>query len=247
MRLHGKVAVITGAASGIGRAAAELFAREGAVVVAVDLNPELSTDPPAGCAMSVVCDVADLSQVEQMSRRVREELGRYDILVASAGRVVFGTTAECTVQDWEAAFAVNAKGVWVTCRCALPYMLERGEGAVVNIASGAGVRPVAGLAAYSASKAAVISITRSIALEYSSRGIRANCICPGMIDTPMNQAAVAQRLAGGEDAASLLAPYAIKRLGRPEEVAAVALFLASPEASYVTGAALAVDAGRTLH
>ena len=124
-------------------------------------------------------------------------------------------------------------------------MVAQGSGAIVNTASGAGLRPLPGLAAYSASKAAIISLTRSIALEYGKHGVRASCICPGMIDTPMGRAAAEGRAARGDDPAALLEPYAIKRLGRPDEVAEAALFLASSE--FVTGATLAIDGGRTLH
>ncbi|MHB8619302.1 MAG: SDR family NAD(P)-dependent oxidoreductase [Chloroflexota bacterium] len=245
-RLAGSVAVVTGAASGIGRATAGLFSDEGARVVAVDIDPGVASALP-GAALGIRCDVSDVRQVEQMTQRVLAEFARYDVLINCAGRVVRGGVADCDEASWDAVFAVNAKGVWATCGLALPHMVAQGAGVIVNISSGSGLRPLPGFAAYSASKAAVISLTRSIALEYGDRGIRANCICPGMVDTPMNQAAVALRRSEGEDEATLLAPYAIKRIGRPEEVASAALFLASADSSFVTGATLAVDAGRTLH
>mgnify|MGYP001583297006 CR=1 FL=1 len=246
-RLKDKVAVVTGAASGIGRATAELFATEGARVVALDRNPSVETDPPRGAVFAAICDVTAAAKVEDLSRRVVRELGSYDVLVNSAGVVVFGMTADGNDEDWDLAFTVNARGVWNTCRSALHHMLLQRAGVIVNIASGAGLRPMPGLAAYSASKAAVVSITRSIAVEYGDIGIRANCICPGMVDTPMNRTTLESRIATGEDRTAFLAPYALKRIGRPEEIAAVALFLASEDSSFMTGATLAADAGRTLH
>jgi NAD(P)-dependent dehydrogenase (short-subunit alcohol dehydrogenase family) len=247
MRLEGKGAIVTGAFSGIGRIIAELFAAEGARIVVVDRNPELLADTPRGATLPVVCDVSDASQVDALARQAQQALGNLDILVNSAGVVVFGTCVDGSEEDWDRAFAVNAKGVWLMCRMALVRMAVRGEGVIVNVASATGLRVVEGLAAYSASKAAVISLTRSIALEYGDRGIRANCICPGRIDTPMNAVAMEYRLAHGQRPEDEFSGYALRRLGRPEEVAAAALYLASSESSYVTGATLPVDAGRSLH
>jgi NAD(P)-dependent dehydrogenase (short-subunit alcohol dehydrogenase family) len=247
MRLEGKAAIVTGAFSGIGRRIAEVFAAEGARVVAVDLNPALLADPPRDAVLSVVCDVSRATQIDGLAEQVQEALGDLDILVNAAGVVVFGTSADGSEEDWDRAFAVNAKGVWLMCRMALPRMVGRGEGVIVNVASATGLRVVEGLAAYSASKAAVISLTRSIALEYGNRGIRANCLCPGRIDTPMNALAREYRLAHGQRAEDEFSGYAIQRLGRPDEVASAALYLASSESSYVTGVTLPVDAGRSLH
>jgi NAD(P)-dependent dehydrogenase (short-subunit alcohol dehydrogenase family) len=242
--LSGRVAVVTGAASGIGRAVAERLTSEGAAVVAVDL----ARDEPPGASLAVVCDVADAAQVDALARRVLGELGRWDVLVNAAGIVVHGAAGECSEDDWDRVFAVNARGTWLLCRASLPPMVAQGAGAIVNISSGIGLRPVAGLTAYAASKAAVISLTRSIAIEYGRQGVRANCICPGRIDTPMHRLDVQRRgLAGGEEEARMLASYAITRVGRPEEVAATAVFLAGEDGAYITGATLAVDGGRTLH
>jgi NAD(P)-dependent dehydrogenase (short-subunit alcohol dehydrogenase family) len=241
-----KVAVVTGAASGIGRATVDLFLREGARVVALDRRaavPDHSLDP----TLSIVCDVSNAGQVESFVRQLRERLGRCDILVNSAGTVVVGKAGDCSEEEWDRAFDVNAKGSWLMCRAVLPLMVEQQSGAIVNVASGAGLRAVPRLSAYSASKAAVVGLTRSIALDYGTYGIRANCICPGMIDTPMNEETLEQLSAQEREAAQGLEPYAIKRRGRPEEIAAAALFLSSPEVTYLTGAALPVDGGRTMH
>ena len=245
MDIAGCVVVVTGAGSGIGRATAELFAARGARVVAVDVDPHVAASPPAGAVLGASCDVADAAQVEAVTRRTVETLGRYDVLVNSAGVVVVGGAAEATEVDWDHVFGVNAKGTWLMCRAALGVMVRQGGGMIVNIASGAGLRVSGGLAVYSASKAAVVSLTRSIAVDYARFGVRAACICPGMIDTPMNRVALAARRSRGEDATGFLGPYLIKRQGRADEVAEAALFLAASD--YITGATLAVDGGRTLY
>jgi 2-keto-3-deoxy-L-fuconate dehydrogenase len=245
MTLADKVAVVTGAASGVGRAVAELFARHGARVVPVDRDGAVSARPPAGAALPIVCDIADPSAVDALARRVVQEFGRYEVLVNAAGVVVAGPAGETAEADWDRVFAVNAKGTWLMCRAALRPMVAQRAGVIINTASGAALRPLPRLAAYAASKAAIVSLTRSIALEYGEHGVRASCICPGMIDTPMRWAALDARAAAGDDPSAALAPYAIRRLGRAEEVAEAALFLACAE--YITGATLAVDAGRTLH
>jgi NAD(P)-dependent dehydrogenase (short-subunit alcohol dehydrogenase family) len=240
--MDGAVVVITGAASGIGAACVAGALERGATVVAVDRRPP----PSAEHVTPVVADVSDPSQVAEMANTVRRAHGRCDVLVTSAGIAPVGTAGDCTVEDWEAAFAVNARGTWLCCRALLPRLTQRG-GAIVTIAAGAGLRPHGELAAYSASKAAVIALTRSLALAYGPAGVRANCICPGTVDTPLNDAVVADRGDGREALQALVAGTALRRVGRPEEIAAAVLFLAGEDATMVTGATLAVDAGRVLH
>ncbi|MGH7048855.1 MAG: SDR family NAD(P)-dependent oxidoreductase [Stellaceae bacterium] len=245
--LTGMVAVVTGAASGIGRATAALFAEHGARVVAVDIAASLERDRLPGVEATHLCDVSNRLAVEALTKEIESDFGRYDLLVNAAGALAVGKLGEASDEEWDRVFAVNARGPWLMCQAALPLMVARRSGVIVNVASAAGLRPTAGLAVYSASKAALVSMTRSIACEYGEYGVRANTICPGMIDTPMARATLESRRARGEDPEFPAALYAIKRIGRVEEVAAAALFLASPAAAYVTGAALAVDAGRALH
>jgi NAD(P)-dependent dehydrogenase (short-subunit alcohol dehydrogenase family) len=225
---------------------AERLAAAGAEVVAVDREQRVVDEPPGGADRSAVCDVTSVSDVEAVAELVRNGYGRWDILVNSAGTAVFGRAGETSEEDWQRVFDVNARGTWLMCRAALAPMTQQTSGAIVNIASGAGVRPLEGLAAYSASKAAVVSLTRSIAVEYGHDGIRANCITPGMIDTPLHRESI-RRLRGGEPQGHAFDLYAVKRLGTSDEIAAAVLYLASPEAGYTTGATLAVDGGRTLH
>ena len=190
--LDGAVAVVTGAASGIGRAVAELFAAEGASVVAVDRAPGVVDDRPAAAADAVVCDVRDADGIAGVAERVERRLGRWDILVNAAGAVAHGEAGETTEEDWGSRLRRHARGTWLDVPRGARRDGARRSGAIVNIASGAGLRPLEGIAAYAASKAAAISLTRSIALEYGADGIRANCICPGIVDTPLKPAALAE-------------------------------------------------------
>ena len=246
--LEGRVAVITGAASGIGRAEVGLFAEEGALVVAVDIDPSVASDLPRGAALGVICDVASAAEVATAVERALTEFGRLDVLVNNAAVVVWGRVGDCSEADWDIAMKVNAKGTWLMCRQVLPAMVDQKQGVIINTASGVGLRPTEGLAAYSASKAAIICLTRSIAMEYGAHGIRANTICPGVIDTPMNDRVAMWRSDFlGQQAQSLLQNYPLRRMGGPQEIAEVAVFLASERASFLTGAAVPVDGGRTLH
>lgn len=248
-KLDGKVAIITGAASGIGRSAALLFAEEGASVVAADLTEDAvakvadEIKEAGGNAIAVRVDVSDPEQVEAMVNRAVQEYGRLDIIFNNAG--IEGTpapTADCTLENWDRVIAVNLKGTFLGMKYAIPAMLRAGGGAIVNNASVAGLVGFAGIPAYSASKGGVVMMTKTAALEYAKEGIRANAVCPGVIWTPM----VERFTAGSEEArANLEAAEPIGRMGRPEEVARLALFLASDDASFCTGGAYTVDGGMT--
>jgi NAD(P)-dependent dehydrogenase (short-subunit alcohol dehydrogenase family) len=242
--LEGKVAVITGGASGIGRAAAERFAAEGAAVTIGDVQDAgpvvAAIGARGGVAQFVPTDVAANAQVRDLMLAAQSRHGRLDVLVAAAG---IGGGTEVTVDYAEAEFdrviAVNLKGVFLAMKHALPSLARAGGAAVVNIASVLGLVGLARTPAYSAAKGGVIQLTKVAALEYARQNVRVNCICPGMIDTPM-----ARR--GGERARRQFVTWQpLGRLGEAEEVAAAALFLASDAASFVTGAVFAIDGGFT--
>jgi NAD(P)-dependent dehydrogenase (short-subunit alcohol dehydrogenase family) len=233
-----RVAVITGGASGIGKAVALAFHQRGVKVITID-RVEVETN-----WTHVVGDVSNSANLRDASRLVEREFGACNALVTAAGVAPRGTAGECTEDDWDDVFGINARGTWLTFQHFLP-LLQHGS-SVTTIASGAALRPLPSLAAYSASKAAIVALTRSIAIDYAASGIRANCICPGLIDTPLAHARTPDgdaNTSSGLDAAG----YLIPRLGSPEEVAAAVIFVSSGSAGYITGATLAVDGGRTLH
>lgn len=249
-RLEGKVALITGAASGMGRAAAELFAREGARVVAIDVVEDTGAAAAAeirAAGHDVTFVRADVSRADDCERMVASAVDAYGalhVLYNNAG--IFpaddGGLLDTPEATWARVMDVNLKGVWLGCRAAVPAMLASGGGSIVNVASfvalvGAATAQVA----YTASKGAVLSMTREIAVEYARRGIRANALCPGPIETPL----LAELLADPHQRARRLVHIPMGRLGRAEELARAALFLASDDSSFMTGAALVVDGGIT--
>lgn len=253
MRLEGKVALITGAGSGIGRATAILFAQEGAKVVIADCVEEgaqetVSTIKAAGGeAIFVKTDVSQSADVQNMVETTISTYGQLDILFNNAGieQIPLATTDELPEEVWDKVTSVNLKGVFLGMKYGIPHMLDRG-GAVINQASIAGVIGVSHIASYSASKGGVIQLTKTAALEYATRKVRVNCICPGYIDTPLQQRARLDRT--GQkwgDKPPYRPPSPVDRRGTPEEVANVALFLASGESSYITGQAIIVDGGVT--
>ena len=249
-RLAGKVAVITGAGSGIGRVAAGLFASEGAAVVVADVVAQGARDTveeitgAGGRAVAVAVDVSDESQVLEMVTAAAGQLGGLHVLFNNAG--VFpgddGGVLDTPPATWDHVMNVNLKGVWLCCRAAIPAMIDSGGGSIVNVASFVALMGAAtARVAYTASKGGVLSFTRELAVEYARSGIRANALCPGPIETPL----LAELLADPARRNRRLVHIPMGRLGRPEEVARAALFLASDESSFMTGSALVVDGGIT--
>ncbi len=245
--MQGKVVVITGAGAGIGRACAVSFAEAGARVAVADIANDSGYETVkmiegrGGHAVFLNVDVADGNSVHEMLEETVKEFGGLDYAVNNAGiEGQSADTAECSEDNWDRVIAINLKGVWNCMRHEIPRMLERGGGAIVNMASVAGLVGFTGLPAYCASKGGVIQLTRTAALEYATRGIRVNAICPGVIHTAM-----VERLIGGdnekEKAFTALEP--VNRMGRPEEIARAAVWLCSDDASFVTGHPLAADGG----
>jgi 2-dehydro-3-deoxy-L-fuconate 4-dehydrogenase len=251
-KLDRRVAVITGAGAGIGEAAARLFAREGARLVVVDIDPRALATIVAEleAASVIVLDLAgDVSQgdfCKTVIARTMAQFGRLDILFNNAGIVFNGSLVECTEEEWNKTLDVNLKSMYLLSRSAVPVMQRQGGGSIINMASVAGPTGVTNRGAYSVSKAGVIGLTKSLAVDFVKDGIRVNCICPGTVDTP----SLRQRIADSPDpeAARLafVARQPMGRLGSPEEIAAMALFMASDDARYMTGQAVFMDGGMKL-
>lgn len=252
MRLAGKVALITGAGAGIGRAAVLLFAREGAKVAAVDRDEATGEETAAlaraagGEAIFLRADVAEAEQVEGCVRACVSRLGGLHVLFNNAGIVPGGNVEGTDEAAWDEAMRVNLKSVYLGCRYAIPHMRRRGGGVIINTASVAGMVGVKDRAAYSASKMGVIGLTKSIAIDYVGEKIRANCICPGTVDTPSLQGRL--HATGDYEAAkaAFIARQPMGRLGTAEEIAALALYLAADESAYMTGSAVVIDGGLSL-
>src|SRR3989442_10827563 len=246
---RGQVALVTGASSGMGLATTRAFAEAGAAVVLADINEEAlrtATDELTSAghqAIGVTCDVSDEAQVAAMVERAGASFGRLDMAFNNAGiQVPPSDAADETAENFDRVNAINLRGVWTCMKHELRHMRAQGSGAIVNCSSLGGLVGLPGRAAYHASKHGVIGLTRSAALEYAPRGIRINAVCPGTIETPM----VAEMITRGElDLAEAVQNQPIDRLGRPDEIAAVVLWLCSPAASFVIGVALPVDGGYT--
>lgn len=250
-RLIGKTAIITGAAQGIGRAIAQCFAAEGAHVALVDLKEaqgraaadELATHGARAIFEQV--DVADPTSVERMTARIVEQLGAPDVLVNNAGIAVFRDPLEMTSVDWQRCFSVDLDGVWHCTRAVLPHMLKKGKGDIINIASVHSFKIIPRCFPYPIAKHAVMGLTRALAIEYADKNIRVNAIAPGYIGTEI----VEKIFAEAQDPDALRREtnelHPVKRIGRPEEVAWAAVFLASDEARFMTAECVVIDGGRS--
>ena len=252
-RLSGKTAIVTGGGSGIGRAISERFAREGASVAVIDINGDAAHQTAEvivarkRAAIAARVNITIERDVEEALQDIVERLGPIDILVNSAGVLAHGSAIETTVADWERCISVNATGTFLCSKAVVPLLRTEVQTSIVNIASAAALSGMPTVAAYSASKGAVLALTRSMALDLGHRGVRVNALCPGTVRTPMVDALATERGAGDLDAGLkwMASRYPLGRIGRPEEIAAAALFLASDEASFMTGAVVAVDGGLT--
>ncbi len=248
-RLEGKVAVVTGGNAGIGEAIAKRFADEGAsVVITGRRQQELDQVVNVirlhkGTVLGVAGSVTDDTHVQDVIRRTLDSFGKIDVLVNNAGIGAFGKRLhETDDATWANVLDVNVTGVFRMTRAVIPQMMKQGRGAIINISSIASLVGLSGLAAYTASKGALDAFTRAVAVEYAQEGIRCNVVNPGLIDTPM----AASLLANPDMLQSILAQYAIRRPGKPEEVANLILYLASDESAWVTGTTFPIDGGMTV-
>jgi 2-keto-3-deoxy-L-fuconate dehydrogenase len=241
-RLKGKRAFVTAAAAGIGRASAIAFAREGATVIATDIDDkQLATLTKEGIAEVARLDARDSAAVAAMAKQV----GTVDVLLNAAGFVHHGTVLECSDDDWDFSFDLNVKSMHRTLRAFLPGMLAAGHGSIINIASAAGVFKAApNRYVYGATKAAVAGLTRAVAADFIAKGIRCNCICPGTIETPSMLGRAAALGAGGRE--MFVSRQPMGRLGTADEIASLAVYLASDESAFTTGVAHIIDGGWTL-
>lgn len=247
MRLKDKVAIITGAASGIGKATAKLFAKHGAKVVVADIDKDggsqtvTDIQKASNEATYVQTDVTIKDDTEQMVQQTVKTYGKLDILFNNAGIAMRLAVAELSEENWHRCLDVNLTGVFLCAKAAIPAMRENGGGSIINMSSIYGIVGADVRAAYVASKGAVTNLTRGMALDYAEDNIRVNCICPGFVETPL----VAGVVKTPSEYQKLADKHPMRRLGQPEEIAYGALYLASDESAFVTGIALPIDGGYT--
>jgi NAD(P)-dependent dehydrogenase (short-subunit alcohol dehydrogenase family) len=250
-QLDGKVAIVTGAGSGIGRASACLFAEQGAKIVVADCNVETGKETVAAILQNgheaIFChvDVSRAAEVEQLIQTTIERYGRLDALFNNAAIQILGRLIDTSEESWDRVHSVNLKGVFLGCKYAIPAMILTSGGSIINMASVLGFVGDPDLAAYCAAKGGVIALTKAAALSYGPNGVRVNCICPGDVETPMVQDYFNKDSDPERARREVSARYALRRIASPREVAQMAVFLASDASSFVTAGALVVDGGLT--
>ena len=251
MRLRNKVAIITGAGSGIGRATALLFSEEGAKVAIVDIDKKMGQQTTEIIrkrgqeALFIPADITDLFQVKSMVEKVVKRYEKIDILVNNAGLYTQGNAINTNEELWDKIMAVNLRAAFLCCRYCIPEMVKNRGGVIINVASEAGIVAIKNQVAYNVSKAGLISLTKSIAVDFAPQNIRANCVCPGTTETPLVASALAKQADPERARRELEKVRPANRLGKPEEIAYGILYLSSDESPYATGAVLSIDGGYT--
>jgi NAD(P)-dependent dehydrogenase (short-subunit alcohol dehydrogenase family) len=245
-RLDKKIALITGAGSGIGRAIALAFAREGAKVALVGRRAELVQSvakEAAGSPLALSGDVSKQADIDRILAQTSTHFGGLNVLVNNAGILHIGDSEQITEAQWDETFNVNVRGLWLLSRSALPYMRKAGGGSIVNVASVLGINGARKRAAYASSKGAVVLLTKCMAIDHGPDNIRVNAICPSFIETDLTAEVIRKAPDPGAVRSERISVHPIGRLGQPEDIAGLAVYLASDESSWVTGAALPVDGG----